>query len=203
MWACLSKVDRGACGNLLRIPTDDEMRSLCDCGQECRPRDELVERHLGAGRRTARDREQFVKAQKLHQELRKLCADCEKCVDKPIWCPWCADHRDSLEGNPKLSQRLTNVYVRVRRNDAVSTFEAMRPAGPGPTHAPEVGDEFARAKQALDELPSNLREAWRLVKFEGRSAEEAAEELGVTARTVRAWVAEAIERLGKRGMGHD
>jgi RNA polymerase sigma-70 factor (ECF subfamily) len=77
-----------------------------------------------------------------------------------------------------------------RRDDELVFFESEDARSPERVWAADR--KVASIRQALNELPANCREAFRLVKIEGLSSDEAADRLQLHPRRVRRYVARAL-----------
>lgn len=89
------------------------------------------------------------------------------------------------------TNRLKQRAFRQRSADLVF-FELEHQDTRSPERAWEAKWSVASVYQALNELPANCREAFRLVRLEGLSSEEAGRRLNLHPRRVRRYVARAL-----------
>lgn len=81
--------------------------------------------------------------------------------------------------------------------ESVSDPDALDPADdqPGPDRSAIARDELRRLEAALDRLPARAREAMVLKKIEGLSRREIALRMGVSEKTVKWHLGEAVRAL--------
>jgi RNA polymerase sigma-70 factor (ECF subfamily) len=89
-----------------------------------------------------------------------------------------------------LAKNRIKQRVQRRRDDGLVFFESED--GRSPERVCEGSAEVALIRSALNELPANCREAFRLVKVDGLSSDEAAQRLNMHPRRVRRYVARAL-----------
>lgn len=91
-----------------------------------------------------------------------------------------------------LAKNRIKQRIQRRRNDELAFFDTALEDGRSPERVC-VGDrDVAVVYQALKGLPSGCREAFRLVRVEGLSSEQAARQLNLHPRQVRRYVARAL-----------
>lgn len=73
----------------------------------------------------------------------------------------------------------------------------IRDDAPDPARVVEARSEIEAFKKALAELPERAREVLRRMSIEGKTAQQVAEELEVSVRTVEADLREALQHCAR------
>ncbi len=94
----------------------------------------------------------------------------------------------------------TDTWRKARRttSDGDAEFERLIDPAPGPEALADGSLQLRRFLAALDELPEACRHALVLNKFEGRTHDKIAIQLGISAKTVRRHIARALAHCGAR-----
>lgn len=92
-----------------------------------------------------------------------------------------------------LAKNRIKQRIQRRRNDEIVFYDTSMEDTRSPERACAGHRDIAIIYQALDELPLNCREAFRLVRLEELSVDEAAKRLKVTPRHIRRNIARALE----------
>lgn len=91
-----------------------------------------------------------------------------------------------------LAKNRIKQRVQRRRTDELVFFDAALEDSRSPERVCAGDRDVAMVYEALQELPPNCREAFRLVRLEGLSSDEAAQRLNLHPRQVRRFVARAL-----------
>jgi RNA polymerase sigma factor (sigma-70 family) len=112
------------------------------------------------------------------------------------------------EARPKDARQffaLANQHIRWELNDLARRLDKQRPAAglpdaliPAPeSSGSELSPNARRMLEAIDRLPNDARETFDMVRIQGLSQTEAAELLGVSAKTIQRRLARSIMLLTK------
>ena len=114
--------------------------------------------------------------------------------------------REARPTNARQFFALASQHMRWELNDvarrldaeprAVDAIDGLLPAPTGSDSA--IGPVGRRVFEAIDELPTEEREAFDLVRIQGLTQAEAAEILGVAPKTVRRWLSNGLQLLTER-----
>lgn len=91
-----------------------------------------------------------------------------------------------------------NAQARQTTTDGDAEFERLIDPAPGPEALADGTLQLRRFLAALDELPEACRHALVLNKFEGRTHDKIAIQLGISTKTVRRHIARALAHCGAR-----